>query len=230
MPLPRPIPTSTAVLRASVLLLFALPAAGHALCTSDKVPQPVAVLERFLNADCLECWRDPATPAAGKDTLALDWVVPGSLGENAPLWTVVSSDAGERLRALGQPVPQRTAAVASRRSGAPLAVRAAQGQSFNDYVGTSIELARPGPERWQAWLLLVERLPAGTEGSPVPRNLVRNVFRPDWGRPASPAPQQLAETRAMQIHEGANPERLRLVVLLQDGRGRMRAIAQTECP
>jgi len=36
--------------------------------------------------------------------------------------------------------------------------------------------------------------------------------------------------RAMQIHEGARPERLRLVALLQDSRGRIRAISRTECP
>ncbi|HEX7890345.1 MAG TPA: hypothetical protein VF522_13370 [Ramlibacter sp.] len=219
------------MLRTFVLpLLLLLPVAARALCTSDGVPQPAAVLERFLNADCLECWRDPATPAPGKDTLVLDWVLPGTLGENAPLSTVASPDALERLRTLKQSVPQRTAAVSSRRAGALVPVRAAQGQSFNDYVGTSIELAQPGAEPWQAWLLLVERLPAGTEGSPVPRNLVRNVFRPDWARPDTGGARKLAESRAMQIHEGASPERLRLVVLLQDGRGRMRAIAQTECP
>jgi hypothetical protein len=217
------------VLRTFVLaLLSVLPAAGHALCTSDGVPQPTAVLERFLHADCLECWRDPATPVPGKDTLVLDWVVPGSLGENAPLYTVVSSDAPGRLKALHRPVPARTAAFTSRRAGTSAGVRVAQGQSFNDYVGTSIELADAAGEPWQAWLVLVERLPAGTEGSPVPRNLVRNVFRPDWGRPAGA--RRLAESRAMQIHDGANPERLRLVALLHDGRGRMRAIVQSECP
>lgn len=210
-------------------LLLALAPAARALCTSDGVPQPAAVLERFLNADCLECWRDPATPLPGKDTLVLDWVVPGALGENAPLSTVASSDAGQRLRALQRPVPARTASFTSRRNGSAVGVRVALGQSFNDYVGTSIELADGAGEPWQAWLLLVERLPAGIEGSPVPRNLVRNVFRPDWGR--SPAAAgRLAESRAMQIHEGASPERLRLVALLQDGRGRMRAIVQAECP
>lgn len=224
----RPLPPK-AVPRTFVLsLLLALPAAAHALCTSDGLPQPAAVLERFLNADCLECWRDPATAVPGKDALALDWVVPGSLGGNAPLAAVASSDAAARLKALRQPLPARTAALTSRRSGAAPGVRVALGQSFNDYIGTSIELADAGGEPWQAWLVLVERLPAGTEGSPVPRNLVRNVFRPDWGRAA--AAGRLAESRAMQIHEGASPPRLRLVALLQDGRGRMRAIVQSECP
>ena len=93
-----------------------------------------------------------------------------------------------------------------------------------------MELKEPGREPWHAWLLLVEQLPAGAEGSPVPRNLVRNVFRPDWANVARRAPGMLAEARVMQIHEGARPERLRLVALLQDARGRIRAITQTECP
>ena len=96
-------------------------------------------------------------------------------------------------------------------------------------MGASIELQAPGRTAWQPWLLLVERLPAGTEGSPVARNLVRNVFRPDWDKVPSAPPARLAETRAMQIREGARPDRLRLVALLQDARGRIRAISQTEC-
>jgi hypothetical protein len=109
-------------------------------------------------------------------------------------------------------------------------LRLAQGEAFNDYIGTAMELKEPGRERWHPWLLLVEKLPAGLEGSPVPRNLVRNVFRPDWGRPLARAPGLVADDRAMQIHEGARTNRLRLVALLQDGHGAIRAITQTECP
>jgi len=207
-------------------LAFALPLSSHALCTSDQVRQPAAVLERFISADCLECWSDRATPAAGKDTVVLDWVVPGLQGDSAPLSAVASSDALARLRVLGQPAPRHSSSFTSRRRGAPVPLRVAQGESFNDYIGTSIELEPPAREAWQAWLVLVERLPAGTEGSPVPRNLVRNVFRPAWNGAAG----KLAEARAMQIHEGTSPPRLRLVALLQDGRGRIRAITQTECP
>ena len=39
----------------------ALPAAAQSLCTSERQAQPVAVLERFINADCESCWSDPAT-------------------------------------------------------------------------------------------------------------------------------------------------------------------------
>jgi hypothetical protein len=55
------------------------------------------------------------------------------------------------------------------------------------------------------------------------------VFRPEsWsrgGRGAGP----LAETRSMQVPQWTHPDRVRLVAVLQDGRGRIRAITQSEC-
>jgi hypothetical protein len=226
---PRLLTAVLARILASTLLAW-LPAAGHALCTSEGVAQPDVLLERFVSADCEECWRDPRTPAAATGTLALDWVVPGRKGEDAPLSVVASRDALPRLETLKRAVPPRLEFVTTRRQGPEAAIRLAQGAAFNDYIGTSIALAQPGREPWQAWLLLVENLPAGTEGSPVERNLVRNVFRPDWGHGARRAPGRLAEARSMQIHDGARPERLRLVAVLQDARGRIRAIVRTECP
>lgn len=215
-------------LRAILLLavpLAAQQAAAQSVCSSDGQPQPAAVLERFINADCDSCWRDAATPKAKADELALDWIVPGSKGEDAPLAMGASSDALARLEALKRPVPPHADALRRARVPAPLALRVAQGLPFNDYIGTSIEL-RPAPGGpLRAWLLLVEVLPAGAEGSPVPRNLVRNVFQPTWD-PSRP----LDEARAMQIHEGVRPARLRLVALVEDTRGRIRAIARSECP
>jgi hypothetical protein len=215
--------------RTCLALLLLLPLAAHALCTSDDAPQPAAVLERFINADCTECWRDPRTPQAEADTLALDWIIPGRKGADAALATVASDDAMERLYFLGQTVPERAASLVTRRRGDPAELRLAQGDAFNDYVGASIELKKPGRESWRPWLLLVEKLPAGLEGSPVPRNLVRNVFRPEWYKVMARPPGDLAETRAMQIHEGAQERRLRLVAVLHDARGRIRAIRQTTC-
>ena len=214
---------------AALFGLGALALPAHALCTSDGVPQPAAVLERFVNADCADCWRDPATPRAAAGTLALDWVLPGTKGDAAPLSAVAIDDALDRMYELKLASPARTASATSPREGPPAQLRLAHGEAYNDYVGTSMELKQPGRERWQAWLLLVEKLPAGLEGSPVPRNLVRKVFRPDWGKPMSRARDMVAENRAMQIQDGARPDRLRLVALLQDGHGAMRAITQTEC-
>lgn len=213
----------------SLCLLLALPVAARALCTSDDVPQPTAVLERFISADCLECWSDPATPKPQRGAIVLDWIVPGLRGDDAPLAAVASRDALERLRALRLAAPQRSTSATGRREGKPAPLRLAQGQAFNDYIGASIELKDHAGDAWRPWLLLVEQLPAGIEDSPVPRNLVRNVFRPDWTDTVGRGAGRLAETRSIQIHEGALAERLRLVAVLQDGRGRIRAITQTEC-
>jgi hypothetical protein len=205
-------------------LLFALLApAAQALCTSEGTRAPTAVLERFLNADCEDCWRAADTPKPAPGAIALDWVLPGARGDEAPLASVALPEAAGRLASLRRLRPATTEAVASRRQGGALPLRLAQGQSFNDYLGTSISLRAEGT--WQAWLLLVEKLPAGVEGSAVERLLVRNVFRPDWSAPAA----QRSEQRSMQIHAGAAPERLRLVAIVEDARGRIRAIRQTEC-
>jgi hypothetical protein len=214
------------------LAAAALPAAAQSVCSSDGQAQPTAVLERFINADCDSCWRDAATPRPGARELVLDWILPGSKGEDAPLSMGASRDGLERLQALGRKVPEQADAHKSRRVGGSHVLRAAQGMPFNDYIGTSIELrpGRGGP--WSAWLLLVEVLPAGAEGSPVARNLVRNAFRPDWDGSRALSKAELSalyEARPMQIHEGAKPSRLRLVALLHDARGRLVAITQTHC-
>jgi hypothetical protein len=219
--MPRPLPL--------LALLGLLAPAAHALCTSDGVPQPAAVLERFVNADCADCWADPNTPRAAKGALALDWVLPGRKGDDAPLASVAIDESLDRLYELKLPSPERIASVSSQREGAGAPLRLAQGEAFNDYIGTSMALKRPGRERWRPWLLLVEKLPAGLEGSPVPRTLVRNVFRPEWGKVMSRPRDLVAEDRAMQIHEGARADRLRLVGVLADGHGVIRAITQTEC-
>lgn len=224
----RPIPR-TAALATLAAALAALPLHALALCTSDGQPQPAALLERFISADCEACWRDAATPDAAPGTLALDWVVPSDKGDDAPLGTVASSDATDRLKALRRPLPARADAVTSLRRGPEVALRAALGEPFNDYIGGSIEIGKPGRSGWNAWLVLVETLPAGTEGSPVARNLVRNVFRPDWAGPLPPGARTRSDFRAMQIHEGAKASRLALVALLHDGRGRLTGAVKTEC-
>ena len=158
------------------LAAAALPAAAQSVCSSDGLRQPAAVLERFINADCDSCWRDPATPRPGANELVLDWILPGSKGDDAPLSMGASRDGLERLQALGRKEPTQADAHRSRRVAGSHKLRVAQGIPFNDYIGTSIELkpGRGGP--WRAWLLLVEVLPAGAEGSPVARNLVQLFF------------------------------------------------------
>lgn len=219
---------------ALVLALHAGSLHAQASCSSDGQPRPVGLLERFVNADCESCWGDAraARPRAGE--LALDWIVPGSRGDDAPLSAAASRDALARLEALGRPVPppRATAATRARLKGPARRLRVAQGLPFNGYIGTSIELKPGGGGPWQAWLLLVETVPAGTEGTPVARNLVRNAVRPAWdgGKPLSRQEQRrLFEARPMSIPEGAQPDRLSVVGWVEDARGNIRAIAQSKC-
>jgi hypothetical protein len=217
------------VLRVLTLLLLAAPLAARALCTSDDVPPVNTLVERFINADCLACWRDRSQPRPAADALVLDWIVPGRKAETAALATSPSDDATERLDWLRHRIPAAMETVTSQRAGSPVHVRLAHGETFNDYVGTSIELRDAGSEVWHAWLLLVEKLPAGADGSPIPRNLVRKVFRPESWSHVRRGSAPLAETRSMQVPPSTHPDRLRLVSVVQDGRGRIRAITQTEC-
>lgn len=217
---------------ALLALAMAVPGAwAQSFCSSDRQTQPARMLERFVNADCEACWGDAAAQAE-PDELALDWIVPGSKGEDAPLSAAASRDALARLASLRRAVPAATDAVQHRVEAPKRGLRVSHGLPLNGYIGTSIELKAPGKERWTGWLLLVEAIPAGTQGSPVERNLVRNALQLAWDSP-SPRPQQalarLFESRPMSLPQGAQPARLSVVGWVEDKRGRIRAIAQTRC-
>lgn len=145
-------------------------ARAQSFCASDGQPKPVQLLERFINADCDSCWADAATPKAGANALAIDWVLPGSKGEDAPLSAVAARESLDRLAALRQSPPAQTFATTQPVTGLKGAtLRVAQGLPLSGYLGTSIEL-KPIPaaakgRQWTAWLALVETLPAGTENS-----------------------------------------------------------------
>lgn len=217
-------------------LLLALYAGGvqaQSSCSSDGQPQPVGLLERFINADCESCWSDASATQPGSGELALDWIVPGSRGDDAPLSAAASRDALVRLEALGRPAPPQAGSSHHKVQRASRRVRVAHGLPFNGYIGTSIELKPGGGGPWKAWLLLVETIPAGSEGTPVARNLVRNALQPAWHgeRPLSKEEQRrLFESRPMSIPEGANPKQLRVVGWAEDARGRVVAVAQSRCP
>ena len=215
----------------SAALLWLLAAAGAAnaqqftSCTSDEQAEPAALLERFINADCEDCWKAGSTPKAGERELAIDWIVPGRRGEDAPLSVAARNEALDRLAVLRRPVPAASDSVRTTRQPGAGRLRLAHGPAFGGYVGASIQSLGAGQGPFTGWLALVETLPAGTEGSPVERNLVRNLMQVPW--PA--APGRRFEARPMNIPAGANPDRLRLVGWLQDSRGVIRAISETRC-
>ncbi len=217
---------------ALLALAAAVPAAwAQSFCSSDRQTQPARMLERFVNADCEACWGDAAS-RPDPDELALDWIVPGGKGEDAPLSAAASRDALARLASLQRAVPAAADAVQHRVEAPKRGLRVSHGLPFNGYIGTSIELKAPGKERWTGWLLLVEAIPAGTDGTPVERNLVRNALQLAWDTPFPRSQQALVrlfESRPMSVPPGAQPERLSVVGWVEDKRGRIRAIAQTRC-
>ncbi len=213
----------------ATLLLALASVAAHAqpLCSSDGQPHPTAILERFINADCQACWGDAHTPRPARGEVALDWIVPGSRGDDAPLSAAARQDASNRLAALQRAAPAAFDVRRQKSTNDAGPLRVARGLAINDYLGGLIEWARPSPGRWSAWLVLVETIPAGVEGTPVVRNLVRNVLQLDWTVDPKAGSQPLVESRPMQIPEGAQPARLRVVGWVEDARGRIRAIAQS---
>jgi hypothetical protein len=219
-----------AIAIASGALLLGL-ASAHAqpVCSSDGQAPPTGLLERFINADCEGCWTDTRVPRPARGEVALDWIVPGSRGDDAPLSAAARAEGVDRLGALGQPVPRHDTASRQPRQGPAVRLRVAQGQPFNGYLGASIELPGAGPGPWHAWLALVETLPAGSERTPVARNLVRNVLEVTWDARGPANGGMLREARSMNIPEGARPERLRLIGWVADARGRIRGIAQSRC-
>ena len=203
------------------LLVHAAAQAQPSSCSSDGVAQPTALLERFISADCATCWGDAQAPEAAAGALAVDWVVPGSRGDDSPLAAVATRDGEYRLEAIGKKAPADSASHFTARTPSPFKLRVAHGLPINDYIGAAIDLKPPAKGQWKAWLVLVETLPKGTEGSAVERNLVRNAYVTD--KPGG------YEIRSMQIPEGARPSRLRVVGWLEDSQGKIRSIAQSRC-
>ena len=224
------------LLAAAALAASISPAQAQSFCASDGQSRPVQLMERFINADCDTCWADPATPVPASNAVALDWVAPSLQGDDAPLSAVATRDALARLESLSQSVPAKSQTVVHAVKGIKGAgLRVAHGLPVADYLGASIELKPVSPAARQplsAWLALVETLPAGLEGSPVERNLVRNVLSRTWdGRKQLSKDEQsrFFESRSMNIAPAANPERLRVIGWVEDEKGQVLLAAQSRC-
>ena len=214
------------------LLTAGVPAQAQSVCSSDGQRQAAGLHERFINADCADCWTAAGTPAARPGEWSLDWVLPGDRGDDAPLSAVARRDALERLQALSLPLPAGQSQRGTRAAGPEgWRLRVAHGIAFNGYLGVSIEFKHRGAAQpakdlpLTGWLALVETLPAGTEGSPVERQLVRGLFKTDWDRRQPGAVLSVS----MAVSEGVNPERLSLIGWLENARGELLTAVRSRC-
>jgi hypothetical protein len=167
------------------------------------------------------------------DTLVLDWIVPTPMGEDAPLSAAATRDALLRLEMLHAPAPASWTLLRQGVASTDAKIlRVARGPALANYVGTSIALTPASGGSWTAVLLLVEQIPAGSEGTPIARNLVRNMLITTWDKtPASSPtePQRFFESRPMSLPEGTQANRVQVVGWVQDAQGKLVALARSAC-
>ncbi len=214
------------------LSLAATPALAQTFsnCSNDGQPAPKWLVERFMSAECTGCWTSDTLPKPPRGAVVLDWVAPAPSGDDAPMSAVARRDAVERLAAL--PPAASTSPQSEHRSQrtGQHRVRVQHGPPVGDHVGASLafraQRGAQGP--FTGWLALAEWLPAGTEGSPIPRVLMRNLLT----EPIAAQPQNnwAQLWRPMNIPEGAQAARLGVVGWVTDARGRLVALAQAHCP
>jgi hypothetical protein len=186
---------------------------------------PDVLLERFVPADCEACWQRATPRDRRARQLVLDWIVPA--GDGAALASAALPEAASRVGTASRETQWRSATL--RRAGAPR-VRIADGPGWNGYVGLRLVVTRRGavPAGAVAYAALVERVPAGSEGTPVDRQLVRALIGPlGLGELASqPVMEHMSAVRLPDIER---PDRLASVAWIETAQGQVIAAAQS-CP
>ena len=220
------------------LVCAVLPATAATAPTTLACPPPqAAVAEAFFSADCADCWSAPPSTAAAGNTWRFDWISPG--GGDAPLAAGALPEAAERAQRLGaapatSPAPARLQAAGKALPG--LRLRVTSGPAWQGYFGVQLSLAAASsstlPTGATAWLALVERVPAGSDGTPINRALVRSVAGPlplDALKPGK-AMTPMTHLRALRWPAGAEPTRLQARAWIETPDGRLLAVAADACP
>jgi hypothetical protein len=212
----------------------ALAAAARAAAAPTPPCPPVVpaarFAEHFLSAACMDCWQAapaaPATSASG--ALRLDWIVPA--GDDAPLAVAALTEAAERWHGGALPASRealRDQALPAVPPGVQLTVQS--GLAWNGYMGLSFELASP-PGAWpgdaHGWVALVERVPAGQDGTAVDRQLVRAVVGP-FGVQAPTGQERLLQVYAVRLPANAQAQRLGAVGWIQRDDGQVLLATQS---
>jgi hypothetical protein len=208
---------------AGATLLTALAHAAAPPCSA-----PREVIERLMSSDCETCWSGAAARPLPRSTWVLDWIEPGAAGADAPLAAGALPEAGARRQALAA-LPS---ADDTREFRWPLARRptvrltVGGGPAWNGYLGLQLQASGKPPEGAEVYLALIENIPAGSDGSPVARRLVRSVAGP---LVLDADGRRSTQWRALRIPDGAKPERLQGMAWWVDREARLRGIALEAC-
>ena len=178
-----------------------------------------------MSADCESCWAAAApvaTPKLDARSMVLDWIVPA--GDAAPMAVGAVPESAARAGALTVNTTKTQSTTLKR--GAPR-LRIADGPAWNGYIGLQLTVHRnaPLPDGAVAYMALVERVAAGSEGSGVARQLVRNVAGPLSLEELSTT-SPVRHFRAMRLPDAAQTEKLSSVAWVESTEGKV--IAATE--
>lgn len=197
--------------------------AALAAPTACRQPAPRELIEHVFSAACDACWRERGAPLP-PGAMRLDWIAPA--GDAAAMATAALPEALARGTPRDHATVLRRSALTQR---SPLTLRVADGPAWNGYVGMQVTVTRSGRHTpgQSAWLALVERVPAGSEGTAVDRQLVRVVIGP-LPLDELATLRRVQHLRSVRLPEGAQPERLASVGWLEAADGQV--IAATQSP
>lgn len=213
--------------------MWAAGAASAQAVTAPACPGAgAAVVERFISADCMDCWSAVDVAAAPVRTWLFDWIALTAAGGDAPLAAAANTDAQERAQRAGGPSPTGThmltvRSTLPRATGLKFSVQS--GPAWNGYFGLRLEARGHVPAGSSAWLALVELIPANTEGSVAERQLVRSVAGP-LPLEALRSGRATSHLRALRWPETAQPTRLQARGWIEAPDGALLAIATDRCP
>lgn len=219
-------------LAATLFMLVVLPASAKPPVAANAClsPPPQQVVEVFMSADCDACWARAAGEAPSARVLRLDWIVPGRDSEEGALAVAAVSEAADRLKAAlppQDPLVQRQALSAPP---AGFAMSVQSGLAWNGYLGLQLKLQRKGgralPPDASGWLALVERVAAGEDGTPVARQLVRNVIGP-LPLEFTAGSRSVQHLRAVTLPPNSHAERLAAVGWIARPDGQVLMAAQS---
>ena len=180
-----------------------------------------------MSADCESCWAAQGLKSEAKRTVVLDWIVPA--GDASPLAAGALSEAKVRAGVMSAGA---TALRSSPLKTAAPRLRIADGPAWNGYVGLQLTVHRQShrngklPVGAVAYIALVERVAAGSEGSAVARQLVRSVVGPLSLEELSTV-TPVRHFRAMRLPDGAQAEKLASVAWVQSANGTVIAATQS---
>lgn len=202
---------------------------AHATPAGDCAA-PRALLERFVPADCEACWQTGSPPDG--TPLVLDWIVPGARGDDAALAAAAIAEAVPRAGALTASRTLERRHTLQPRGEFDVIVE--DGPAWNGYLAAQVRIerrheplaARSGKATAGAvaYLALVEQVPAGEDGTPVDRMLVRNVVGP---LPLEPG-AVITHLHAFRIPQGSRPARLTAIGWVEAPGGAVIAAGRVE--